>query len=170
MKFYYLPTVNAEQTALELSSEPQVLTYHEKDKCWLHEDGTRFEISGAENVVPMSNDEEKYECLTGYFIVEVTDPKGVKGQFKLHARNEIVSCGIDALYPGADCDDEFEGQALKDSGIQRPDMDFEFLPHTICYGFNEGPVTDGTIELAPFVEGDLDYDPADEEEYHWKIV
>ncbi|EPR7484029.1 hypothetical protein ACU8KO_002654 [Vibrio alginolyticus] len=169
MKFHYLPKVNTEQNALELRSAPEILTFNNSEKCWYGKDGTRYETHGAGNPIPMSNDEDKYECLGGYFIVEVTDPKSVKGQFKLHAENEIVSCGS-GLYPGATCDDEKEGKKLEEAGLQKPDMGFDFLPHCICYGFNDGAAIDGAIELSPYVEGKDDYDPDTEEPYAWRII
>lgn len=153
-----------------LSNEDKVLNYLESEMVWIDENGERYECSAAGNIVPIKNDDDIYESLPGYFIVEVTDPKGIKAQFKLTSRDETVSCGSSMfLYPGGDYDTEDAVKALQDAGIQRPDEDYAHIPEFICYGFNEGPVFKDTLMLTPYSENE-DWCDMDEQEYSWKIL
>lgn len=164
MKFYYYPTINSDKNSLELAETPEILTYDQHTKSWKQEDGTCYQTAGS-TLVPISNDEEKFECLTGHFLIEVTDPYGNKGRFKLQAANDIVDyCSA----PGVVCDDEEEGQALADCGIAKPEMEHSFIPHIVSYGFNEVSETKGTMELELYVsEGE----PTGEEEiFHWEVL
>ncbi|HHY0525258.1 TPA: hypothetical protein ACVU4L_001913 [Vibrio parahaemolyticus] len=164
MKFYYYPIISPDNKSLELAETPEILTFDQQTRTWKQENGTCY-TTDCSTLVPLSNDEEKFECLTGYFIVEVTDPYGKKGRFKLHAANEIVDyCSA----PGVVCDDEVEGQALAACGIAKPEMEYSFIPHIVSYGFNEVSELKGTMELELEVsEGE----PTGEEEiFHWEII
>lgn len=153
-----------------LSNESKVLNYSEEEQVWTDEAGERFESSAAGNIVPIKNDDDVYESLPGYFIVEVTDPNGVKAQFKLKSRDETVSCGSSMfLYPGADYDQEEAVKALQDAGIQKPDPGYEHIPEFICYGFNEGPVNEDCLMLTRYSENE-DWCDKDEQKYSWKIL
>ncbi|EGQ7973513.1 hypothetical protein I7Z51_002435 [Vibrio parahaemolyticus] len=164
MIFYYYPNLYADNDDLVLAEKPEILTFDQQTRTWKQENGTCY-MTDCSTLVPLSNDEEKFECLTGYFIVEVTDPYGKKGRFKLHAANEIVDY---CRAPGVVCDDEIEGKALADCGIAKPEMEHSFIPHIVAYGFNEVSETIGTMELELHVnEGE----PTGEEEiFHWKVI
>src|SRR5690554_3435471 len=157
MRFYYLSS----------SDQPIELVFDEPTKLWKASNGATYFCGGSCNPTPIQDNPNEYACLPGYFVVEVTDSKGNKGTFKLHAANEIVSCGGGTLHPGVEPCKEAAAD-LEASGLIKPEDGFDFLVECINYGFHEGPVVAGSVELP--IETEDETGPVPVDIYLWKVL
>lgn len=155
--------------ATSLKGNVVELTYDESTESW-RDSSNEYRFSenyGAGNIIPMKANSE-YECLTGYFTVEVTDPNGVTAFFNLHAAMDIVF--TDEYYPGLTYDENVEVEKLAKAGIKRSELDHAFIVENACYLFNEAAMTSNTVRLEPY-GSELHADTlVVEEDYQWKII
>lgn len=145
------------------------LPFNEDKRHWMGMDKKLYPLSYTNNIIPVQADDE-YQCLNGFFVIKVTDPQGTVAYFNLFSKNEMISCGMDKLYPGVSCDEDAEGKKLEVSGIKKSESDYSYIPLMIAYAFNEGAAYEGTLELSPFKEVTEDYQSEDEEVYFWEVL
>ncbi|GIC77614.1 hypothetical protein [Moritella sp. F3] len=142
----------------------RILTFDAENSQWKDTKGKTYPIYDGH--IPLIN-ESQYESLPGFFMVEVIDPLGKRGYFKLTVENEIICRGDTKWEPGVNIDVDIEGAKLKANGLLRPSMDFNFITDCISYGFNEGNALKDEIELSPWFEEDEE--EQDELVYKWRI-